>query len=382
MSGAAFQIRFATDLRADLLRRLTAVRWSDAVTADWQYGTSGLILRILVDHWCTTYDFDAAEERLNSLPHTRTQIGGFGIHSIRLRGRGPNPQPVLLLNGWPSSFVEYRQLALQLADPAAYGGSADDASDVVMPTLPGFGFSDRPTRPNQVDTAELFHRLMTDELGYSRYLVSGTDIGAGVATRLALRYPESVRGIHLSAVADPPLTPVSPPLSEAEQLYLAQAEQWATEEGAYEHLHSTRPQTLAYALMDSPVGLASWIVEKFHVWSDHGANEDLFSTFPIDLLIGNLMVYWVTGTIGSSMQSYFDTRKFRPALLPTDHVRVPTAICIWPRDLATAPREWAERLYNVQQYTLQRCGGHFPAWEAPDAYALDLQRFALLLADG
>ena len=206
MSGTTFSVRFENALREDLLRRLSDTRWSDAVTTDWQYGMKKSFLQQLVQHWQTTYNFDAAEERMNFLPQFRTSIAGFCVHYVHVRGRGPRPRPLLLMNGWPSSFVEYRRLAPMLADPAAFGGSTDDAFDVIMPALPGFGFSDRPTQPHQVNTEELFHRLMTEHLGYVTYIASGTDIGAGVATRLALKYPHNVRGIHISSVVDPPLT--------------------------------------------------------------------------------------------------------------------------------------------------------------------------------
>jgi len=281
---------------------------------------------------------------------------------------------LLLMNGWPSSFVEYGRLAPRLADPEAFGGSALDAFDVVIPALPGFGFSDRPTRPHQVDAVDLFHVLMTEELGYPGYVASGTDIGAGVATRLALKHPDVVQGIHLSAIVDPPLTESSAPLTESEKAYRARSARWAEEEGAYAHLQYTRPQTLAFGLTDSPVGLASWIVEKFYSWSEHG--DDLLQTFPLDMLIDNLMVYWVTGTIGSSMRLYYDSKHFRAPLRVGDQVEVPTAVCMWPKELVVAPREWAERFYNVRQYTTQTRGGHFPGWEEPDAYAEDLRVFA------
>ena len=184
-----------------------------------------------------------------------------------------------------------------------------------------------------------------------------------------------MRGIHVSAVPDPDLTRSAPPPTAAERAYQAQAARWSAEEGAYEHVHYTRPQTLAFALSDSPAGLASWIVEKFWAWSDHGA--DLLELFPPDMLVDNLMIYWITGTIGASMRYYYDHAHFRPR----DHTRlaVPTAICTWPRDLVVPPREWAERSCNVCQYTQQPSGGHFPAWEAPAAYAADLTEFARLL---
>ena len=369
-SDEAFQVVFDDILRADLRRRLLATRWSDEVAAGWSYGMEKEFLRTLVRAWSTDYDFDAAERRFNAMPQFRAVIGGFGVHYVHLKGRGPRARPLLLMNGWPSSVVEYRKLAPMLADPAAFGGSADEAFDVVMPALPGFGFSDRPTRPHQVWPEDLFHELMTGHLGYSRYLAAGTDIGAGVATRLALAHPEAVLGIHVSSVADPPTA--SLPLSEAEQAYKKEIARWESAEGAYEHVHYTRPQTLAFALADSPTGLASWIVEKFHAWSDH---TDLRS-FPLEMLIDTVMVYWATETIGSSMRAYYDSAHFRRPFRADDRVRVPTAVCVWPKDIARAPREWAERFYDVAQYTTQPHGGHFPAWEAPDAYASDLRRFA------
>ncbi len=377
MSAEAFRIGFDDALRRDLRRRLDATRWSDAVTADWQYGTDPRFLQALVQHWRTAYDFDAAEQRLNALPQFRASIDGFGVHYLHLRSRASGSRPLLLMNGWPSSFVEYGRLAPRLADPFAFGDSAEDAFDVVIPTLPGFGFSDRPTRPHQLYAEDLFHRLMTEQLGYARYIAAGSDIGAGVAAHLARKHPGAVRGIHVSAVADPTLTAASPPLSEAEKAYQARAARWAAEEGAYEHLHYTRPQTLAYALADTPVGLASWIVEKFHAWSEHG--EDLLLTFPLDMLIDNLMIYWASGTIGSSMRYYHDDTHFRPPRRAEDRVTVPTAVCMWPHDLMVAPREWAARGYDVRQYTTPAHGGHFPALEAPDAYARDIRRFARLL---
>jgi pimeloyl-ACP methyl ester carboxylesterase len=374
MPGKAFEIHFDSALTEDLRRRLAETRWSDSVTTDWQYGMNESFLKALVHHWRTAYNFGAAEERMNALPHFRTTIGGFGVHYIHLKGHGPRPKPLLLMNGWPSSFVEYAKLAPRLADPAAFGGFADDAFDLVIPALPGFGFSDRPTRPHQVFAEDLFHALMTEHLGYPRYIAAGTDIGTGVATRLALKYPNSNQGIHISAAVDPPLTATSAPLTDAEKAYKVRSAQWEKEEGAYEHLHHTRPQTQAFALADTPVGLASWIVEKFYFWSDHG--DDLLQTFPPDMLIDNLMIYWATETIGSSMRYYYEHSHFRARLRTSDHVSVPTAICMWPKDLVIAPREWCERFYNVKQYSMQTHGGHFPGWEAAEAYAHDIRLFA------
>ena len=384
---AVAPFRIPVDLAAwdDLRARLARTRWNDAVTDDWRYGTRRATLEALVDHWRHRYDWPARAAALNALPQYRAVVDGFGVHFLHLRGRaptsGPAPRPLLLLNGWPSSFVEYTRLAPRLADPARFGGDPADAFDVVVPALPGFGFSDRPTRPDQVRAPDLFHRLMTAGLGYTRYLAVGTDIGAGVATRLALAHPEAVAGLHVATVVDPPLGPDAPRLTPAERAYQDRVRRWHDEDGAYQALQSTRPQTLAFALADSPAGLASWVLEKFYLWSDRtAADGDVFAVFPPEMLLDTLMVYWTTNTIGASVRAYYEARHFRPPLRAGDRVRVPTAVAMFPRDLVTAPREWAERFYDVARYSTFPRGGHFPAWEVPEAYGADLTAFARAIA--
>ncbi|PXX37818.1 epoxide hydrolase family protein [Undibacterium pigrum] len=368
----------------DLLQRLSNARWADAIVDDWSYGTATQPLRHLIDFWQTRYDINEAISRLNALPHYQAEIDGFHIHFLYFKGRSKSkkPQPLLLSNGWPSSFVEYTRLAPMLADPGSHGGNdadvdIDDAFDVIIPAHPGFGLSARPSMPKQVQTIDLFHRLMHEGLGYSSYMVSGTDVGAGVATRMALKYPQAIKGIHLSAVVEPPGIASATDLSKAELAYMESVKQWSDKEGAYLHLQATRPQTLAYALNDSPLGLASWILEKFKNWSDVGDN--LFEVFPEQMLLDNLLLYWVTQTIGSSMRYYYEARHFRPALQLHDRVSVPTAVCMWPRELVVAPKEWAARFYNLVQYTSPARGGHFPAWEQTQAYAEDLRQFSRAL---
>jgi microsomal epoxide hydrolase len=359
-----------TDLRV----RLKRTRWNDAVTDDWEYGMQRSLLQDLVAYWSGNYDWKLRQAELNQLPHFRATIDGFSIHFLHFKGRGPSPQPLLLMNGWPSSFVEYRKLAPMLADPARFGGDSADAFDVIIPALPGFGFSDRPKHPRDaLRGVELFFRLMTEGLGYSRFVAAGTDIGAGVATRLGLTHPEAVTAIHVTSITNPPMDVHSPPLTPAEQAYQESYNRWNEEEGAYSAIQSTRPQTLAFGLADSPTGLASWIVEKFRFWSD--CNGDVLSMFSMDMLIDNLMVYWVSATIGSSVRYYYEATHYRPPFKVGDFVKVPTAVLMLPKDLLNAPREWAERFYHVKRYTAAEHGGHFPAWETPDFYANDLRKF-------
>ena len=242
--------------------------------------------------------------------------------------------------------------------------------DVVIPTMPGFSFSDPPTKPFQFESADLFPKLMT-MLGYQRFVVAGTDIGSGTATRIALKHPDRVLAVHVSAVAPKPSAPRTAPQTGEERAYDERVALWERDEGGYQAIQSSRPQTLAFALADSPVGLASWIVEKYRAWSD--CNGDVLSVWPREALIDTLMIYWTTNTIASSVRYYYEAARLRPALRPDDFVRAPTGVAMWPHDLALAPRELAQRLYNVQRYTIFPKGGHFPAWEAPELYAEDLR---------
>ena len=359
-----FRIDIPKSVIADLQARLNNTRWNDAVTDDWSYGTQRSLLEKLIQFWLQDYDWMNREAVLNELPHFRADIDGFHVHFLHFKGKTAAAKPLLLMNGWPSSFIEYQKLAPLLLD----GGF-----EVVMPALPGFGFSDRPVQPHQVRAVDLFFRLMTEGLGYERFAVAGTDIGAGAATRLGLEHPEQVSGVHVTSVVDPPRDSSSAPLSQAEKEYQAQAERWEEEEGAYSSIQSTRPQTLAFGLADSPVGLASWIIEKFYVWSD--CRGDLLDVFPMEMLIDNLMVYWVTATIGSSVRLYYESKRWPRPFKVGDRVKPPSAVLVLPKDLALPPREWAERFYNVKRYNLAERGGHFPAWEVTDLYAKDLLEF-------
>ena len=370
VSVEPYRIDVASGVMASLRKRLDDARFSDEVAEGWGYGTDGATLREFIARW-RDHDWTARQDALNMLPQYRATIDGFGIHFLHFRGKGPAPRALLLANGWPSSFVEYLPIVAALADPAAHGGDPRDGFDVVIPAMPGYGFSDRPTHPHQVRALDLYHKLMTKCLGYTRFALAGSDIGLGIATRMALEYPDSVTAIHLCGVATPPLAKRGAPFTEAEQRFLEQQTHWDNEEGAYQRLQQTRPQTIAFALSDSPVGLASWIVEKFHFWSDLSGKSVLDALG--DALLDNLTIYWATNTIGSSMRLYYESRRWPRPFAATDRVRVPTSILVLPKDLEQPPREWAERFYDVARYTVAKRGGHFPSLEVPQAYLADLR---------
>ena len=354
----------------DLRDRLCRTRWSpEWPVTGWTAGTDQAELRRLVAYWADGFDWTAQQTQINTLPWHRATVAGTPLSYLRFEAETPGALPLVLTNGWPSTAIELVDLARRLATPSEYGGAATDAFTVIIPALPGFPFSpQRPTHDEQ--THELWHLLMTEELGFERYAAHGGDLGAGITSRLAEAHPEAVVGIHLLAVAAPghadPAT-----FTAAEQAYLAAAQQWVADEGGYQHEQQTRPLSLAPALSDSPAGLLAWIVEKYRAWSDCGG--DLSTRFSDDFLLTQASLYWFTNSISTSFRPYWE---FAAGL--TTRVRqvdVPTAVAVFPHDLARPPRSWAERSYAVTRYTEMPRGGHFAPYEEPDLLAVDLREF-------
>jgi pimeloyl-ACP methyl ester carboxylesterase len=372
-------VAVAEDQVAALRARLAETRWPDEVLgSDWDYGASLAYMRDLAAYWQADYDWRRHERAINSFAHFRARIDGLGIHFIHERGRGPEPLPLVLTHGWPSSFLEMVKVIPLLTDPAGHGGDEADAFDVVVPSLPGYGFSDRPQTGgmNTARTAALWLVLMTDILGYARFAAHGGDIGAGVTTRLARLAPDRLVGIHLTAIADATLGPDAPPLTAAERQYLDRLAVWEEAEGAYSSLQRTKPQTLAYGLTDSPAGLAAWIVEKFRTWSDCGGDVD--SRFSRDELLTNISLYWFTGTINSSMRMYYEGRRDPAPLAPGERIDVPTGVSLFPNEYVREshpPREWGERTYDIRHWARCDRGGHFPAFEEPELLVDEIRDF-------
>ena len=361
---------------SDLRERIARTRWPDEIReSGWRYGTSLHYLRQLLAYWSDGFDWRVQERRLNALHHFLAPVDGLHIHFIHERGRGPSPLPLLLPHGWPSTFYEYVKLIPLLTDPAAHGADPADSFDVVVPSLPGCGFSERPREPGMHKTrmAELFAKLMTDVLGYTRFAARAGDVGAGVVSLMAFDYPQHVIGIHLSDVYRPYLGPGARIFTDAERKFFEEERLWMEREGAYDHIQATKPQTLGYGLADSPAGLAAWIVEKFRSWSDCAG--DVERRFTKDELLTNLTIYWVTNTINSANRLYFERDRDPRPLGPDDRVNVPTAITMFPADIDHPPREWAERVYDVRRWTEMPRGGHFAAFEEPELLARDIREF-------
>jgi pimeloyl-ACP methyl ester carboxylesterase len=301
-----FKVAIPERILDDLRQRLSRTRWTDEVRgADWNYGTNSAYLKELMSYWQDKFDWRAQENAINKFAQFRAQVDGLRIHFIYEQGQGRNPVPLLLLHGWPSSFLQMLKIIPLLTDPVSHGGNAADSFDVIVPSLPGYGFSDRPVEPGMSvrRIAELFAKLAGNELGYKRYAVRASDMGEGVARQLALGQPDSLIGLHLSS-ANPFVANVPPDLSPAEQRFIKDVERWRNSELGYALEQANKPQTLAYALNDSPAGLAAWIVEKFRTWSDCAG--DIEKRFTKDEVLSNLTIYWATETINSSIRLYYE----------------------------------------------------------------------------
>ena len=375
MSVTPLRIEFSDRAIKDLHRRLDATRWPDIhIDQEWEVGTNDSILRNLVSYWRKDYDWFHHQRELNRLAHIRVPINSEELHAVLYTGPAIQKRvPILLIHGWPGSFIEFLQAA-----PLLQNGSTDfPGYDVVVPSLPGFGFSDQPNargmHPGEI--AERLHGLM-QSLGYEQYCVQGGDWGAIIGSALSLQHPEAVLKLHLNFM------PASKHLGDAsveeksltveERLYLEKQDIFRDIETGYSHIQSTRPQSLSYALHDSPVGLLGWILEKYWVWSDH--DEDLWGTFERDSILTNVMIYWLTGTILSASRIYYEAKMSGRSYLE-GKIEVPTAYTRYPKEPWTAPISMIEDRYNLVRFSEMDRGGHFAAFEQPELFAGDVGSF-------
>jgi pimeloyl-ACP methyl ester carboxylesterase len=380
MAAQTFHIDIDQQVLDDLHLRLGRTRWTDEVeSADWEYGTNLAYLKELATYWDSQFNWRAQEKMLNRFAHFRADVDGFGVHFIHERGKGNNPLPIVLTHGWPDSFFRMIKIIPMLTDPVRFGGDTADSFDVVVASIPGYGFSDRPHERgmNLERVADLWAALMRDILGYSQYAAHGGDVGSSVTQALAQRHADQLVGIHMTDVPYMNMYKVDPSkLSEPEKKYIQEGQRWGTTEGAYAMLQSTKPQTLAYGLNDSPVGLASWIVEKFRGWSDCNGNVE--NRFTKDELLTNITIYWVTQTINSSIRMYYEWQhkpQEKQDKQAQQRIEVPTAVAMFPKDLISAPREFGERFFNIQRWTEMPKGGHFAALEEPELLVDDIRTF-------
>ena len=372
-----FALNVGDDVLADLKRRLSAVRWPDEVPGnEWQFGANLAYLKSLVAYWRDGYDWRKHEAAFNAFKQFKVKLSGIDVHYIREEGKGPKPMPLLLSHGWPGSVHEFHKIIPMLTDPARFGGDPADAFTVIAPSLPGYTLSFAPNQPrfSVEQIADTFAELMTGVLGFKRFAAQGGDWGGFVTSRLGHAHADKLAGIHINLLSLRRDTPMPANPTAEEKKYFDERAHWMKEEVGYTWIQGTKPQTLAYALTDSPVGLAAWIVEKFHTWSDHKGDLDAY--IGRDEMLTNIMLYWVTGAIGSSFWPYY-ARMHGPWPIP-DGVRidVPMGYAEFPKEILRPPRSLAETMYaDIRRWTTMPKGGHFAAFEQPELLAREVREF-------
>jgi pimeloyl-ACP methyl ester carboxylesterase len=375
-----YSINIEPNILDDLRYRLSKTRWPNQIDSDkWETGTNAGYLKELCEYWMHDFNWQKNEGLLNSFSHFKTSIDGKDLHFIHEKGEGPHSTPLLLIHGYPDTFVRFVKVIslLKAADPDGF------SFDLVIPSIPGYGFSGIPTETgmNTQRIGRLFTKLMTEELGYPEFFVHGGDWGSSIAEQMARVSPQCLKGIHLADIPWYHLYTIpADHLTEPEKRYVEKGQQWGQREGAYAIIQSTKPQSLAYGLNDSPAGLAGWIIEKFYGWSD--CDGKLENVFTKDELLTNLTIYWATQTINSAHRIYYeaaiDLQKNKEKEIKK--IEVPTAVAVFSKDMVSAPREFAERIFNVQQWAEIPKGGHFTAMEQPQLFAENIRSFIKLLS--
>ena len=370
-----FTIHVPDAVLADLKARLRNPRVPEALQGDgWTYGTDVTYLKQLLSYWRDRFDWRAQERALNRFEQFTTTIDGLTIHFIHRRSKQPGAFPLLITHGWPGSFVEFAKIIGPLTDPAAHGGRAEDAFDVVIPSIPGFAFSDKPLAAGY-DTAKIgaIEAALMARLGYQRYGVQGGDWGSIIGTQIALNDAPHVAGLHINMCtgAAPGGSDPNAGLTDAEKERLKVRQAFQAEETGYQQIQGTKPQTIGIALNDSPVGLAAWIVEKFRTWCDCDGNPE--KIFTKDELLTNITLYWVTQTAASSARIYYESRHAAPTA--PRRIETPTACADFPKEIIWSPRRWLEARYNITRWTAMPRGGHFAAFEQPELLVDDVRAF-------
>ena len=375
-----FQIEVPVETLEFIRRQVASYAWHEMPDdGGWAYGANLAYMKELCAYWLDEFDWRVQEAAINRFAHFIAPVDGIDLHFIHEKGSGPAPLPLIVSHGWPGSIVEFLKIIEPLAHPERFGGSSEDAFDVIAPSLPGFGFSGRPPRPiGPRKIARLFDTLMTDVLEYPSYLAQGGDWGGAISSWLGFEHAPACRAIHINIFT---MRPPNGPQSREEEAWATQFKRDQLMEDGYRTQQATKPQTLSYAMMDSPVGVAAWIIEKFNSWSDT-VGDNIESVYTKDELLTNIMVYLVTKTFNTASWIYYGRREEGGRVLSPDgqRVEVPTAAALFPAELlAWPPRSYAERVYNITRWTEMPRGGHFAALEQPTLLIDDIRAFARTL---
>jgi len=375
-----FKVNISDQIIKDIYEKVKKYPWHEMPNdGGWEYGTNLDYMKEISKYWVSEFDWRKHEKEINKFPNFITEIDNIDIHFIHEKGSGSKPMPLIISHGWPGTIVEFLHIIEKLAHPERFGGKEEDAFDVIVPSLPGFGFSGRASHPiGPRKMADIFNNLMTRELGYKNYLAQGGDWGGAITTWLAYDYPKTCNAIHINIFTM--RHPDGPQTEEEKDWENKFKKDQLTQEG-YRTQQATKPQTLSYGMMDSPVGVAAWIIEKFYFWSDI-KNNNIESVYSKDTLLANIMVYVITKTFNTASWIYYGRREEGGRFLPKNFHRIatPTAAALFPAEmLAWPPRSYAERMYNIKRWTKMSKGGHFAALEQPTLLIDDIRAFARTL---
>ena len=375
-----FKVNISKKIIQNIRSKVKNYEWHEMPNdGGWDYGTNLDYMKKFCKYWVNRYKWKETEKKINSFKNFVCNVDGIDIHFIYEKGSGTKPKPLLLSHGWPGSIIEFLHIIDKLAHPEKFGGNANDGFDVIIPSLPGFGFSGKPKRPiGPRKIASIFNKLITKKLGYKKYIAQGGDFGGTICTWLAYDFPKNLLGIHINILI---IRHPDGPQTQEEKDWQENFKKDQRVEDGYRTQQATKPQTLSYAMMDSPVGVAAWIIEKMRGWSDikHGDIESVFSK---EILLSNIMIYLVTKTFNTSSWIYYGRREEGGRSLPKEHLplKVPTAVAIFPKEyLEWAPRSYVERIYNIKKWTKMNKGGHFAALEQPDLLIKDIQEFSKVI---
>jgi len=375
-----FKVNISDQIIKDIYDKVKKYPWHEMPNdGGWEYGTNLDYMKEISKYWVSEFDWRKHEREINKFPNFITKVDDIDIHFIHEKGSGSKPMPLLISHGWPGTIVEFLHIIEKLAHPERFGGKEEDAFDVIAPSLPGFGFSGRPSRPiGPRKMADIFNNLMTKKLGYKNYLAQGGDWGGAITTWLGYDHPKTCNAIHLNIFT---MRHPDGPQTKEEKDWETKFEKDQLMQDGYRTQQATKPQTLSYGMMDSPVGVAAWIIEKFYFWSDI-KNNDIESVYSKDTLLANIMVYIITKTFNSASWIYYGRREEGGRFLPKDfhRIEIPTAAALFPAEmLSWPPRSYAERMYNIKRWTKMPKGGHFAALEQPELLIDDIRAFARTL---
>jgi microsomal epoxide hydrolase len=342
----------------------------------WKYGTNLDYMKEISDYWVNKFDWKKHEDQINKFGNFITRVNNIDIHFIKEKGSGSNPMPLILMHGWPGSIIEFLHIIEKLAHPERFGGNKEDAFDVIVPSLPGFGFSGSPEKPiGPRKMADIFNTLMTKNLGYKNYLAQGGDWGATISNWLGHDHAKSCKAIHINCLT---MRHPKGPQTQEEKDWQSRFDEDQIMQDGYRTQQSTKPQTLSYGMMDSPVGIAAWILEKFYFWSDLKDNN-IESVYSKDILLANIMIYIVTKTFNTASWIYYGRREEGGRFFPNNfhRIEVPTAVAVFPAEMSEwPPRSYVDRLFNIKRWTVMGKGGHFAAIEQPELLVNDISNFA------